>query len=32
MGVDRGIGDISVPSPQFCCESKTALKNKNEKY
>ena len=23
-----GIWDISVPSPQFCCEPKIALKNK----
>lgn len=23
-----GIGEISVPSVQFCCEPKTALKNK----
>ena len=24
----RGIWKISVPSGQFCCEAKTALKNK----
>ena len=25
---ERGIWEISIPSPQFCCEASTALKNR----
>ena len=26
--VEGGMGEVSVPSAQFCCEHKTALKSK----
>lgn len=37
MGGVEGIGEISIPSSQFCCELKTAikqqsLKNQEENY